>query len=347
MLRDRSRVPSIAHVECAFEDCLERDAERAPHPAPPYRGSRGSASGDGSSRSGGRRLRTRGTYGPQPSRTSFPSYVSGSTSFASSNPRPGSTAYTTESTASKDPQPRVLAPDAPTGLVRRDHRRARKGADDLAMRGLEAIGGAEDRLGKAAPTHVDPEDGTQERLGLPERQPQFLLKVCRKRLRPRSELARRGPQCVRRLLGMAALNAPSAVLAVADVNIELGDFRFYRRDLGLVLLIDPVLDHAATTVGAARRKARRREYRRFCRGSFAAPSDHSSRRPFRPGFFGFFFGDPLEKGLACRLPDRRARSRASRSFAFSSRRAASSSRSAAISFTRSSRLALPRGNYPV
>src|SRR5262249_51235529 len=87
------------------------------------------------------------------------------------------------------------------------------------------------------------------------RQPALLVEFHDGGLGIRSQLRGSGAQSIGRLQGMAPLNPPVALLALADVDVEL-PVDGLARDLDLVLLGDVRLVEQAAAVGAAVRQRR-------------------------------------------------------------------------------------------
>src|SRR5690606_920296 len=100
----------------------------------------------------------------------------------------------------------------------------------------------------------DPEGFLRQGAGLAVGQSEGLVQPGRECHRPRTRLGGRRSQGVRSLLGVAALHARAAPIAKAHVYVEGPHEGLDRRDLGLVLLLDPVLDNGAAAVWATPRE---------------------------------------------------------------------------------------------
>ena len=133
------------------------------------------------------------------------------------------------------PQPVAEGADAPTGLIRRDHRRV---ADLLAQRlvGRPRVAGRTMQQIREAPRRdVQAEPGLQPVGDLGQRHAAVRVQLNDQRDHTGAELRAGCPQRVGGLQGVPALDTPPTLRAVADLDVEAAHQRAHRGKVFLIL----------------------------------------------------------------------------------------------------------------
>ncbi|HWG72612.1 MAG TPA: hypothetical protein VG184_01010 [Acidimicrobiales bacterium] len=205
----------------------------------------------------------------------------------------------------RHPDPRPVPADVPAGLVHGQRRRAVRPGHQLFVH-RDQVGARGARRGPAYRPggHVDPEMG--EDLGAtPEAQAEAVVQPRRPRLGGRPDPRARRAEGVGDLLGVAALDAALAAVAVPDRHVEPGGHHLGLGHVDLPLGLVAVVDHRAPAVGTAGWKWRieltaGRRRRRHAMAVAAVALARLAPRCLRVGL-----GATLENGAAWRLPARR------------------------------------------
>ena len=150
--------------------------------------------------------------------------------------------------ANQSVQPGILAADMPARFVEDGPRRCLDGVANILVDRLAAFGGTQDDMGAAAARQADAEQRLKNAADLAVRHAGLLVEFDDGGLSIGAKLCCCRAERVGSLQGMPALHAPSALLATADVNVELPVNRS-TRDLDLILLIDVRLFDVTTAVG--------------------------------------------------------------------------------------------------
>src|SRR6266542_2635223 len=151
--------------------------------------------------------------------------------------------------ADQSVQPGILAADVPAGFVEHGPGRCLDGFTDVLVDRLATLGRAQDDMRTAAARQANAEQRLKDAADFAVRHAGLFVEFDDGGLGIGAELRRGGAECIGRLPRMPALHAASALLAAADVNVELALNR-PPRNLDLVLLIDVRLLDVAAAVGA-------------------------------------------------------------------------------------------------